>query len=220
MLWEEAVRGACDDAGARATCSERSSRCRSCTASRGPTTTLPRGCASRLGIEPKHRYYSGIGGTTPQVLVDHAAEAIVRGELDVGVVVGAEALDTVRRLRKADERPQWSFKPDRRSSRSRSRHRSIPPRSRTRCSRRTRRSRCGMSPAVRTSVSSRTSIADSMGELFSPMTTIAAAQPVLRGSRPSARCDELVDPAPDNRMVAYPYTKYLISVMDVDCPAR
>ncbi|HEX2384017.1 MAG TPA: hypothetical protein VHI95_15335, partial [Acidimicrobiales bacterium] len=66
----------------------------------------------RLGIEPKHRFYSGIGGTTPQVLVDDAADAIVRGAVDVAVVCGAEALDTIRRLRKSDERPRWSYKPD------------------------------------------------------------------------------------------------------------
>src|SRR5581483_5177161 len=66
-------------------------------------------CAA-LGIEPKHQYYSGIGGTTPQVLVDHAAQAIVDGDLDVAIVCGAEALDTVRRLKKSGEKPQWSYK--------------------------------------------------------------------------------------------------------------
>src|SRR4029077_13600185 len=60
---------------------------------------------------PSHRFYSGIGGTTPQVLVNEAAEAIVHGEFDVGIVCGAEALDTVRRMKKDGERPQWSFKP-------------------------------------------------------------------------------------------------------------
>jgi acetyl-CoA C-acetyltransferase len=55
----------------------------------------------------------------------------------------------------------------------------------------------------------------SMGELFAPMSEIAARNPYAWF--PVARTpDEVVEAAPDNRMVAYPYTKYLISVMDVD----
>src|SRR5215218_5797720 len=66
--------------------------------------------ADALGIDPGHRHYSGIGGTTPQVLVDDLAEAIVAGDLDVGIMCGAEALDTKRRLKKAGEKPAWSHK--------------------------------------------------------------------------------------------------------------
>ncbi|MEY2455855.1 MAG: acetyl-CoA C-acetyltransferase, partial [Acidimicrobiaceae bacterium] len=70
--------------------------------------------ASALGIDPGHRIYSGIGGTTPQVLVNDVAESIVRGDVGLGIVCGAEALDTVRRLRKDGEKPWWSHKdPDR-----------------------------------------------------------------------------------------------------------
>jgi len=52
--------------------------------------------AGRLGITPRHRLYSGIGGTTPQVLVQEAAESILAGHYDVAVVTGAEALETLR----------------------------------------------------------------------------------------------------------------------------
>ena len=51
-----------------------------------------------------------MGGTTPQRLVSEAATAIGRGELDVAVVTGAEALDTKRRLKRAGERPPWSHR--------------------------------------------------------------------------------------------------------------
>ena len=46
----------------------------------------------------------------PQSSSCHAAADIADGQLDVGVVVGAEALDTVRRLRKAGERAAWSHR--------------------------------------------------------------------------------------------------------------
>ena len=39
--------------------------------------------AQRLDIYPRHCVYSGIGGTTPQLLVQTAAEAIMRGEIDL-----------------------------------------------------------------------------------------------------------------------------------------
>ena len=59
---------------------------------------------------PARRHYSGIGGTMPQRLLSAAAVAIVAGDLDVAVVCGAEALDTKRRLKKAGERPAWSYR--------------------------------------------------------------------------------------------------------------
>src|SRR5207244_3067053 len=34
--------------------------------------------AERIGAQPRHRYYSGIGGTTPQVLVNDTASSIMR----------------------------------------------------------------------------------------------------------------------------------------------
>ena len=54
--------------------------CRSCTAISWQYDDPPGRLAEPLGIAPKHRYYSGIGGTTPQVLVQDAAEAIVAGD--------------------------------------------------------------------------------------------------------------------------------------------
>ena len=55
--------------------------------------------------------YSGIGGSVPHVLAAEAARDIAAGDLDLALIVGAEALATVRRLKKAGEKPQWSFKP-------------------------------------------------------------------------------------------------------------
>jgi len=168
----------------------------------------------RLGIAPKHRYYSGIGGTTPQVLVDNAAEAIVNGELDVAIVCGAEALDTVRRLKKNGEKPQWSFKdPERKPfpfeapfHPAEVAHEVFQAYTTFALWDVARRAHLGIEPDE---------YRRQFGELFAPMTRIAAANPyawfpVERGA------EEIITATPDNRMVAYPYTKYSISVMDVD----
>ncbi len=67
--------------------------------------------AERIGASPRVGAYSGIGGTVPQVLTSRAARDILAGRLDLGLVVGAEALATRRRLRKAGEKPAWSHPP-------------------------------------------------------------------------------------------------------------
>ena len=67
--------------------------------------------AERLGAAPARRRYSGIGGSVPLVLAAEVAREIRAGDLDLALLVGAEALATVRRLKKAGEKPQWSFKP-------------------------------------------------------------------------------------------------------------
>ena len=67
--------------------------------------------AERLGATPARRRYSGIGGSVPHVLATEAAQEIRAGRLDLALIAGAEALATVRRLKKAGERPQWSFRP-------------------------------------------------------------------------------------------------------------
>jgi len=170
--------------------------------------------SERLGIDPRHRFYSGIGGTTPQVLVDHAAEAIVDGDLDVAIVCGAEALDTVRRLKKSGEKPQWSFKdPERKPfpfeapfHPAEIAHEVFQAYTTFALWDVARRAHRGEAPDAHRAA---------LGELFAPMSRIAAANPYAwfpleRGA------EEIATPTPENRMVAYPYTKYLISVMDVD----
>ncbi len=47
------------------------------------------------------------------------------------------------------------------------------------------------------------------------MTQIAAHNPNA-WYRIERSVDEIVEPRADNRMVGYPYTKYMVSVMDVD----
>jgi acetyl-CoA C-acetyltransferase len=170
--------------------------------------------AERLGVDPKHRLYSGIGGTTPQLLVNDAAEAIVAGDLDVGVVCGAEALDTVRRLKKAGERPQWSHRdPEKKPfpfeapfHPAEVAHEVFQAYTTFALWDIARRAHLGVAPD---------DYLAQIGALFAPMTKVAATNPFawFPVERSAA---ELVTATPDNRVVAYPYTKYVISVMDVD----
>ena len=72
-----------------------------------------------------------------------------------------------------------------------------------------RRARLGIAPA---------DYAAAIGELLAPFSGVAAANP--HAWFPTAVTPEtLATPAPDNRVVGYPYTKRSISVMDVDMAA-
>ena len=74
-MWEEVARAAAEaDSGADA-CSTGSTRSTSSTARPGSTTTPSAGCANGSASTPTRRHYSGIGGTTPQLLRAGAGRA-------------------------------------------------------------------------------------------------------------------------------------------------
>jgi acetyl-CoA C-acetyltransferase len=173
--------------------------------------------AARAGLSPQRLDYSGIGGTVPQQLLGAAAARMRRGESEVEVVVGAEALDTTRRMRRAGVTPEWSFA-----------HPDPPPfpfeapfhpaelahevlqawltfavRDIA------RRAARGTSPESHRS---------ELGLLLAPFTEVAARNP--HAWFPEVRtAQELITATPGNRMVGYPYTKEMVAIMDVDMAA-
>ncbi|MBV8957945.1 MAG: acetyl-CoA acetyltransferase [Actinobacteria bacterium] len=171
----------------------------------------------RLGATPAHRFYSGIGGTTPQVLVNKTCESLLAGEYDLALITGAEALATRRKLRKTGEKPDWSY-----------RHPESPPFPfedpfhPAEMAHQVweawltfpiwdiaRRAKLGVAPEA---------YRRQQGELLAPMTEVAAANPYAWF--PQVRSvDELITATSNNRMVGYPYTKYMVSIMDVDMAA-
>ena len=173
--------------------------------------------AEALGIDPAQRHYSGIGGTTPQVLVQKAATDILAGAADVVLVAGAEALDTRRRAKKTGEHLPW-------------RHRDPDPKPfpfeapfhPAEVAHEVfqawltfpvfdvaRRARLGVPPD---------DYREQLGSFLAPMTDLAAGNP--HAWFPVRRtAEDLITATPQNRMVGYPYTKYMVSVMDVDMAA-
>ncbi len=173
--------------------------------------------ADSLGIAPRHRFYSGIGGTTPQVLVDDAATAILRGEMDLAVITGAEALDTKRRAKKAGERLPWSFKAETPAPfpfeapfhPAEIAHNVFQAWLTFPLFDVARRARLGVAPDL---------YAAQIAELLAPMSEVAASNPFAWFPQ-ARRVEELATPTPENRLVGYPYTKYEVSIMDVDMAA-
>ena len=173
--------------------------------------------SERIGASPRVGAYSGIGGTVPQVLVSHAAGDILAGRLDLSLVVGAEALASRRRLKKAGTKPSWRFPP--------AEKRPFPfdlpfhPGEVAHNIFEAWLTFAMFDNAHRAHLG--TGLDDyrrELGELLSPMTAVAAANP--QAWFPVARgVDEIVKPTTDNRLVGYPYTKLMTAIMDVDMAA-
>ena len=173
--------------------------------------------SERLGAAPGRRRYSGIGGSVPHVLATEVARAIRDGNLDLALITGAEALATVRRLKKAGERPQWSHKPaekrpfpmDMDFAPSEVSHSVFEAYLTFALFDNARRAQRGRGLDEHRAA---------LGRVMAPMTEIAAASP--HAWFPVARsAHEIVTASPDNRMVAYPYTKLMTAIMDVDMAA-
>jgi acetyl-CoA C-acetyltransferase len=171
----------------------------------------------RLGLAARRREYSGIGGTTPQVLVQDAAARIARSETDVALVVGAEALDTKRRYKKTGERYPYSFAPAAKPAfpweapfhPSEVAHEVFQAWLTFAWFDTARRGHLGVAPdEYRTS----------LGDLWHRFSTVAAANPEAWFAIERS-AQEIATATPANRIVATPYTKYMVSIMDVDMAA-
>jgi acetyl-CoA C-acetyltransferase len=64
--------------------------------------------AARLGIEPAHLYYGPVGGESPIRYLHEAAQRIARGECSVAAVCGAEAQSTATKAERAGVTLPWT----------------------------------------------------------------------------------------------------------------
>ena len=142
-----------------------------------------------------------------------------RGELDLALITSAEALATQRAYKKRGERYAVLVQARREASvpvggaarPGRGRARGVPGVAHVRGVR--------QRPPRARAASASTTTARSIGEMLAPMTDGRGREParVVPGRARARRRSST--PRPDNRMVGYPYTKYMVSVMDVDMAA-
>jgi acetyl-CoA C-acetyltransferase len=173
--------------------------------------------AERLGVGPGGRRLSSLSGTSPQKMLDEAAERILAGQSDLALVTGAEVLATKKRMKKAGVRAAWSHPPAERPAMpfddpfhpAEVAHQIFQAYLTFALFDVARRAHLGLTPEQNR---------DQLGELFAPMSRIAAANPHA-WLRTAHDAHELVTVTPINRMVALPYPKNLVSIMDVDMAA-
>ena len=215
-MWVEVARQAADDAGAPAAL-EQLGQLRVVYCQAWQYDDPPGRLADRLGAKPADAAYSGIGGTVPQVLVSGAARAIASGDLDLGLVVGAEALATRRRMSKEGRKPEWSHPPAEQPSfpydapfhPAEVAHSIFQAYLTFALFDNARRGHLGVGLEE---------YRKQIGASLSSMSAVAAANPEAWFPTPRS-ADEIIAVGPNNRMVAYPYTKLMTSIMDVDMAA-
>jgi acetyl-CoA C-acetyltransferase len=166
--------------------------------------------ASRLGITPKHAYYGPVGGESPIRYLHEAAQRIARGESSVAAVCGAEAQSTATRAERAGITLPWTpfakdvEEPKRGAAFQKPvavklgvfRPVSVYPFYEAAAS-----AHWGQTP--------REAMAES-GVLWSAYSQEASENPnawLKRRFTP----DEITTPSPDNRLIAWPYTKLMVA---------
>lgn len=183
--------------------------------SSNPPATL----AKSLGAAPGWAVYGHMGGNSPQHAINLVCDRVARGENDFVLVVGCEFMGSAtKRLAQGLGFDDWEdadqdLPPPERIGDGRP---DVSPYER----------RHGLNRPINTypmfenALRARDgrSIPDHqrrLGELFAPFTRVAAANP--EAWFPIARSpEELVEVTSRNRMVGFPYPKYLNAIMEVD----
>ena len=177
----------------------------------------PRSLARALGADPRLVVYTHMGGNSPQQLINSLCERIAAGESDLALAVGAEFLGSLMK-KLAQGLPFEGYGDDEAGA---------PERvgdPRPGVTQKEAAHGLGLPvniyPMFENALRARDrrSLPDHqrrLGELFSPFTEVAAANPFAWF--PTRRSAEaLTTVGPDNRMIGYPYPKYLNAIMQVD----
>ena len=182
------------------------------------TTNAPRLVADALGAKPAREVTSGIGGEVPVALLNDLAQRILERRSEMALLVGANNVRTMMRARKEGVALDW-MTPSVQSGEPEVFRETRPGASETEKS-------YGLAsptqiyPIFENALRARRGLdleahRARMGELFHPFTKVAARNPYAWF--PVERsAEELVTPTAANRMIGFPYTKYLNAVMETD----
>ena len=166
--------------------------------------------SDRLGIKPKHAYYGPVGGESPIRYLHEAAQRIARGECSVAAVCGAEAQSTATKAERAGVELPWTpFAHD------------VPEPKRGAAFQKPMAVKLGVfrpitvypfyeaATAAHWGQTPREAMAES-GALWSTYSNVASQNPNAWLKR-RFTADEITTPTPDNRLIAWPYTKLQVA---------
>ena len=177
---------------------------------------MPRSIGNVLGITVPHEIYTTTGGNSPQLLLNELCNRIKDGESNCAVLTGGEALDTFVSRLKSGAEMDWEDDPGGEpeslgslkelGSEFEMRHGIFDPSS--------------VYPLFANSIrksegkSSLQHMQD-IGNLFSEFSKVAAVNEHA-WFKVHRSPEEIVEVSPQNRMVGFPYTKYMNSIMRVN----
>src|SRR5579862_2302219 len=166
--------------------------------------------AERLGVAPAHCYYGPVGGESPIRYIHEAAQRIARGECSVAAICGAEAQSTATKAERAGVSLPWTpFAHD------------VPEPKRGAAFQKPLAVKLGVfrpvtvypfyevASSAHWGQTPREALAES-GALWSRYSDAAADNPNAWLKRHFAPA-EITTPTPDNRPIAWPYTKLMVA---------
>jgi acetyl-CoA C-acetyltransferase len=171
--------------------------------------------AERLEIRPGRTIYTTLGGNTPQSLVGHLCDEIAAGRVGVAVIVGAEAWHTARSLGRAGKPAGWPH-----------REPTQPAWGDGRPGVHEHEIRHGIGQPIVTYPMADNAFRAARGlsldahrrELaqFSARCAAIAADNPYAWFRDAKDAETLATVTPDNRMVGFPYPKFMNAILDVN----
>src|SRR5262245_59261023 len=176
----------------------------------------PRLLAERIGARPRREALSAIGGEMPVRVLNELAREIGAGRSRLALLAGSHHLRTLRRAQKARVKLEWAAGGEGTPERI-----GVNRRGSTKAE-----AEYGLSmpsdvyPIFENALRARRGLGLDehrlrVGRLMSRFTEVAAKNP--HAWFPIARsADEIATPSAQNRMIAYPYTKYMNAVMETD----
>lgn len=179
----------------------------------GKTNNFPRSIAKRLEINPALALWEKAGGNSSQQLINGFCERLAAGQVKMALVVGAEAISSVRHLSSKGETRDWSEVVEGSvedhgwgvaglMTRYNMLHRLAGAPPGYGLFENARRARLGLS---------RKAYALEMGRLFAPFCKVAEANPYSSSAQHAYSAVDLITVGERNRMIADPYPQRLVA---------
>lgn len=182
----------------------------------GTSTNPPATLARRLGAAPRRLIHTEVGGDVPQALLNALARQIAGGTLDAALIASGEAMGSQARAARAGRALDWSDDPGGEAEGFGTDRPGVTPHEVAHG--------LGlpttMYPLFETAYAATQGRSwdahrAAIGDLLSGMSVVAAANPHAPLSAPHTP-EAITEPAPDNRMICWPYTKRMTSNLYVD----
>ena len=178
----------------------------------GASDNFSRSVGKRIGAEPARAVLEVVGGQGPQHLVNEFAHSIAAGEVGMALLVGSEAISTVRHLQTRGETRDWAesvggqledrgFGNEPLLTRDIAQHGARTPIQIYAVFENARRARLRMN---------RADYALAMGRLFAPFTEVAAGNPHAM-SREVYTAEELATVTGPNRLTSDPFPRRMVA---------
>jgi acetyl-CoA C-acetyltransferase len=178
----------------------------------GRVNNYPRAVARRIGAQPHAAIYSHAGGNTPQALVTEFSERIAAGDNSIVLLVGGEAIGTIKSALRAQIKLQWGDDTGGQIEDRGLGLDSIIDRQQIDNGLATAPLMYGLLENARRSARgiSREQYTNEMGELFQAFTEVAARHPAAAFPK-AYHGGELIEVGDTNPLISAPYTKHLVA---------